>query len=274
MPNISSKYQKDYKSAKFQNPRNLRKKKERNKFLIKALVFFSVILFISILYFLFLSPYFKIETININGLNNISKEKFEQIVSDYQSSRKLLLFSRTNILIFLEKDLENKIGKSYLLEDIEVIKHYPNQIDINILEKQAKITWLTQNQCFHLDEEGTVIEYCEDNNIDFIKLKDSGNHDLQIADQAVNQDQILYFIKLKELLSSQIDCVMFEFDKNKPQSITVVTDKSFYLLINKDINLSEQVSRLFVLLESDDFKQEIDEIKYIDLRFGEKIYYQ
>ena len=73
---ISKKYQKDYKNVKFDNPRILRRRENRKKFLIRTILITIAIVFVALVYFILYSPVFEIKDVTVNGLDKIKPEIF------------------------------------------------------------------------------------------------------------------------------------------------------------------------------------------------------
>lgn len=274
MSNLSQKYQRDFKNSKFQNPRI---KKEKNALKKKILVVCLFLIFISILstliYFLFF-PKFQISEVIITGINKISREKFEKIVNDYRNSRNLLIFSNNNYFVFSGKKLQQKIGKSYLLEDIEIKKIYPNIIIIKVIEKNASLVWQTSTQCFNLDDSGVAIEYCDEKSTNFIKIRNLGEQTLKIGEQAINQKTLDYLMQCQEKFKDLISISFFEINPAEKNQITIKTTTGFDVYLNQELTVAEQYYRLFSLFNDQDIKKNLATFQYFDLRFGEKIYYK
>jgi hypothetical protein len=271
---ISPKYQKDYKKLEIKNPRLIKEKKRTRLLKVKIVCILCVLLMLFLVYFLFFSGRYSIKNVQIEGINKISREKFEKIVTEYQNSRKFLIFSRNNLLLFSEKSLREKIGESYLLETVKITKEYPGDLKIIVKEKDAKIVWLSNNKCYHLDDEAYAIEYCEVENSNLIKIQDISVKDLKIGEKSIDKYWLSYLIDCQELLKKHITPINFKIDSENLKTITVNTIEGFDIYLNTTLDLNEQVTRLATLIKNEEIKGSLSQIKYFDLRFGEKIYYK
>lgn len=274
MAQISQKYQKDYKNVSFKNPR-LKKEKEIKK--IKLVRFMQVLVGLFVVagfFFLFFSPFFKIDTINVEGLNNISAERFNEIINDYKQERVALIFSRQHMFFFSEKKLREKIGESYLLDTIDVTRTWPRTIIITVTEKDARIVWLTQNNCYNLDDQGFAIALCDAESVDLIRIKDAKNEAVTIGQQVTSPEMVLYLFGAQERLKLELHPTLFIVNFESVDGIKVETGEGFAIYMNKTLPADEQIDRLYILIGSDEVKSKLETIRYFDLRFGEKLYYQ
>lgn len=274
MPQISPKYRKDYRS---QNYRNLliARDKEKTKKRAFAIVFsVSLAILIGLGYFLFFSPVFKIKNIKINGLEKIKKENIEQIINKYLEKNKMVIFSRKNFWIFNKDELRGLIFERYYFDSFEIKKKLPSSVIINLKEKQAVVNWLTNNLCFHLDPSALVVEFCEENN-GFVTIKNLLDEPLKVGDYAIESWELKQIIELfnaiKTSIRSQLQLTQIEKDGDLLNFNTV---EGVILKFNMLLSNGEQLSRLNVLINQDDIKNNLTKLEYIDLRFGEKIYYK
>ena len=139
--------------------------------------------------------FLKITTLNLTGLNNFEKKKFEEDLN----------FLKKEDLIFLDKDkISKKILANKIVEDFSIFKNYPSELEIFI--KKTKFLAITKknNQDYYIGSNGNLI-YTKNSlerlpfifgNVepdDFLKLK------THINNSEFNFDQIknLYFFKSK-----------------------------------------------------------------------------
>lgn len=272
---ISKKYKKDYSNSKFDNPRVAQKKERRknrfNKF-VYALIVVGVVGF---LYVLFFSPFFQVKNLEINGLEKVHRENLEVIVNDYQSgSRRFFIFSKTNFWFIDKKDLVNKIEDHYAFEELSVKKRFPNKLVINLKEKAPAINWMVGNMCYHLDLSGMAIEYCE-NGEGLITIRDQVSESVEIGQSVVEAEVLDYIVTLdgqaKNILKDQYSPLFYE--KNQ-EALIVKMETGPEIRFNCNIEVGEQVSRLDLLLKESSVKDAYESLNYIDLRFGEKVYYK
>tara|TARA_B100000029_G_scaffold386438_1_gene382280 strand:- start:1682 stop:2353 length:672 start_codon:yes stop_codon:yes gene_type:complete len=139
--------------------------------------------------------FFKTTTLNISGLNNFEKEKFEK---DFD-------FLKTETLIFLDKvEISKRIFANKTIEEFSVFKNYPSELKIFIKKTNFLAITKKNNQNYYIGSNGNLI--LAKNSLenlpfifgnvepeDFLKLK------AYIDNSEFNIDQIknLYFFKSK-----------------------------------------------------------------------------
>ena len=274
MSNISSKYQKDFKNTDYKNPRLVRDEQRVKTRLFKFVVCAGIIGIGAMIYFLFFAPFFVIKNVEINGLNKIRKENIDKIVNDYRAEKSWLFFSRNNFWLFDKNDLTEKIFSHYFFEEFKIKKRLPNKVVITLKEKESAINWLTNNLCYHLDLTGLAIEYCEENN-GYLTIKDLSNVVAKVGESAIEANDLQYILKLYEqltrILAQKLNIAYVEKTNNL---LDFVTQEGIVFKMNSNLLVQEQVARLETILNQQEVKENLLKMKYFDLRFGEKIYYQ
>jgi len=60
----------------------------------------------------------------------------------------------------------------------------------------------------------------------------------------------------------------------KNKNLTFFTGQGMELKFNLNLTVAEQVARLHTILKQEQVKKYLNDLSYIDLRFGEKVYFQ
>lgn len=275
MPGIDKKYKKDFKNLEYRNPRKVKEQEKRSAQMKKLIKISIIVLIVFLLYIFFFSAFFQIKEFTIEGLNRVKHENIQKLVDDYRYKNSLFVFSKNNFWLFSPKKLQQIIEHNYRFDNLEIKKKFPNKIKIQIQEKEPIISWLTGNFCYHLDNTGLAIEYCEGED-DYIRIKDKTDKEIEIGQTALAEDKLSYIVNLDQELKNLQKEVEFSptvFEKEQ-DSILVQTDNSFYLLMNANLAVEEQVNKLSFMLDQDDVKEGIGQISYFDLRFDDKVYYK
>lgn len=274
MSKISAKYQKDFKNMDYQNPRLIRDRENRTKRIRKIFILLALVFLSGLIYFLFFSPPFRIEKIEINGLEKIKKENIDKIINDYRAERRLFIFSNNNFWLFRKNAVQRAVYERYYFEKFTIKKRLPNRILINLKEKESAINWLTNNLCYHLDLTGLAIEYCEQAG-GFLAIKDLKNHELKIGEWAVGSAELKYIVDLfqqtKKITEGKLNLIHIEKTDNL---FDFITEQGIVIKMNANLTIDEQTARLDTLLNQPEIKENLATLKYIDLRFGEKVYYK
>jgi cell division septal protein FtsQ len=274
MSQLSSKYNKKIKPRDYQNPVLLKDKQKRSKRKTKFYTIAGGIIFFVGFIFIFFAPVFQFKSVEINGLNRVSQENIIGIINTYRYEKKLFIFSRNNFWIFNKSKVTELIEDQYKFENLKIKKKLFSKLVIEIVEKEPEVIWQANNICYHLDNSGLAIEYCEGDR-DFIRIKDVNNNPVKIGERPLEQAELSYYIdlnnKIWQYFGKDFAPSLFELEYN---TIKVLTNRGFYILFNKNLGVDAQVARLQFLLNNDNMKHQLDSIQYFDLRFGEKIFYK
>ncbi len=139
--------------------------------------------------------FFKTTILNVSGLSNLEKEKFEK---DFD-------FLKTESLIFLDKvKISKRIFANKTVEEFSVFKNYPSELKIFIKKTNFLAITKKNNQNYYIGSNGNLI--LAKNSLenlpfifgnvepdDFLKLKANINNSEFKIDQIKN----LYFFKSK-----------------------------------------------------------------------------
>ena len=265
-------------------------KKKRKNFIIKLFVFIFVFL-LSIVGLVFLS---RMEKININkisilGSDIINKEDISKKTADFLNGKYLYIFPKTNIFLYPKTDLINYLYKEYpRIKNIEIkdISLDFKTLEISISLRESKALWCDKlsleegevSRCYFLDDLGFVFAPSPDF---------SGNAYFKYYGILPYGDPIgSYFLEDKEKFK-EISSLVDEIYKLEISPLYMVAENqekfTIYLAGGSKIffdtteSILKTKERIHTLIKSDDlFKKEggILEVDYIDLRFGDKVFYK
>lgn len=274
MPNLSTKYQRDYKDVEYSNPRLIRDREKRSRRWRVVFGLAVLIMLVALVYALFFSPIFEIKELKIIGLEKIKPESINNILNEYRDERRLFVFSNNNFWLFDAAEIKSLVARKYIFEKFEVKKRFPAGIEIDLKEKVSVINWLTNNFCYHLDMTGMALEYC-DGATQNLTIKDMLNHTAVVGQEIITHDELVYIVELVEqfkmLMGERMKLQQVEKTENL---MDFVSEVGPVVRFNGNLTQSEQVLRLSTLVAQPGFADKMAGLKYLDLRFGEKVYYQ
>ncbi len=268
------KIKRDFVNTDYQNPRKKINTKNRKKKIILISVIFIILTFISISVFILVGPQFRIEQIEILGLKNIKRENIEKIID--QELNKGIIFKHNNIFLFNINTIEQSISKTYILESFEIEKTFnPTQISILLEEKVSALTYITTEECFNIDINGLIVEPCNELSNEFIQIRDESGEKLYAGDLALDKQTVDYIIKLNDELQAQgIEIRTYKLPSRDRSDLRVVTGKGFEIYLNMNFEIDEQLKRFNILVREEIGADKLNTIQYIDLRFGDKVFYK
>jgi len=223
-----------------------------------------------------------ISEIEIKGNEVITDKELEEIADEYVSGYYFGLFDRSNIFIYSRKKIENEIvAKFPRVKEIDVDFENFNKISINVLERESVGVWCNsdESRCFFLDETGFVFAKAPQfsHSPFFVYQGLLGDDKDLIGKKFLNRDdfsELQSFIE--DLQDINVSIVGFKFER--VDSYELFLDGGGRIIFDPNDGYDVIRENLALALASDDLRREEDrrivEIDYIDLRFGNKIFYK
>lgn len=216
-------------------------------------VFFCAIGF----YFFFLYPYFYIKEIKVEGLDI---ENIEDMVNPHIEKNFPFFSSESIFFVSLSGIEEEILSNFHEIKNVNARRVFPHTVNIKITKRSPFLSWCNENQCFKIDEEGVVFKEGREK----ILLYKDVNKD--IGEKVITKDEV---VAIKKIINNIEGVQSFTI---LPSKMEVKTDKNYsiYFLIEDDID--RQIENLqFTLKEKINNPEEID---YIDVRYGDSVYYR
>ncbi len=283
-----SKFKKrDYKNREFKNPFFQNKKRSFSQgnlisilSLIKnklTIIIISAIMLVG-LYFLFFSNFFTIQNVNLNGLTRTNYDDVLEIINNQRNQKKFFVFNQSNILVFSKSKLIKNLDNKYDFAKIEIEKDYPANLNINIQEKSLALIWLEEEKYYNTDIDGYIISEVGALDIkkDIYPIIENRRGKLINGNQInFNQKEIDYSLKLfSEFINntSGIKIEKFILD-NDLNTVKVKSTEGPEIYFNIDEDIDKQIEKL-IIIKNEKLKDDFPKKTYIDLRYGDRVYYR
>lgn len=272
-----------YKSKKFQNP-YFRKKKDfghlpslsfnlKNKFFIIALI-----VFVFFIYLFFYSPLLKIKKINFSGNERMGESQLNEITWRYLGSKKFNILPQDNLILLDKEMLSQSLNKINSFNNIKIQKKLLHSLNIAITEKSYAFVWVEDDKYYYCDGEGNIISSVSPLDIKEKKYpivqnnlpKKIFNNQTGISSEKINiiielQNKIKEYIK-----DSQIEKFILEENEN---SVKVQFVSPPLVIFNFSDSIDGQINKL-LLIKNEKLKDDFTKKTYIDLRFGDRVYFR
>lgn len=272
---IFSYYQNREQAEFSRDSRSKQTKKNNPKFIANIPVYLSVIVILgSIIYTLSLSSTPEIKIVNSDSsiISDSDIEKYKNVTSSRLESS---VFNLSKLSINTDK-IQNE-----LLEDIPeatdiavalpIVSRSP-VVYVRIAEPSLLLS--TGSQQLILDEKGRAIADANKEDGSLIVVKDKSGLSINIGDQAIPTNQIIFINEVKAQLERKnykID--YFELSKNANELIVKLKKKDFDIKYNLSGDVRLQSGTAIATLRYLDQKN-ITPSKYIDVRVEERAYYK
>lgn len=273
-----------YKRNRLQNPFFQKRKGASfsvNFSLLKlrlSLILF-IITFLLIIWALFFSSMFEIKTINVSGNIRTLRSDIEALVWSQTTKSRFVFARQKNLLLFDKDRLNNNLNQIYLFNKVEINKKLPGTLDVNVQEKSYAFVWLEDGNYYFADAEGYLIGQISPLDIKEKSLSIIQNSgDAKITDldgvKKINTDRSVTekIIGLYQKLKDSFEIEKFIID-NELNKITIKIVNGPEIYFDKEMPDESQIEKLNVL-KNERLKEDFNKKTYIDLRFGDRIYYR
>lgn len=265
-----------YQRKNYSNPFFSRKKNSFHlpelNFKLWFLAIFLLILLSFLAWLILFSGLFAIKTVKIEGAKSVSVQEIENLVWQQIGDGGKL---SGNLLIFQCKELINSLNEKYNLDNLRVTKKFLHTLEISFQEKTMAATWRSEDKYYLIDSAGNIISQIDPLNV---------NRDYPLVETATGKIDDKK-VNITPEITDFIQKIFTEF-KNKSHNIEVdyyIADNDNYtvkmvirsgpkIYFNSKSDLSKQAKKLDVILK-EKLKEGLDKINYIDLRYGDKVYY-
>jgi len=259
--------------------------RRRRLFLIR----FYIILFFLLVIILSLAIFsghknVTVQTIIVSGNAAVQSDEVLKIANQDMAGRYWYLFAKNNSLIFprtqIKKDLLKEIKT---IKDVDISWSNWQRIDISILERKPQSVWCgndikTPGECFFIDKNGYIYSQAPVfSGTMFIK-----NYGVPVTMKNASSTDFLGQYYLTRETYTQIYNLIQILDQKGIKVVAVTYDNFDYrfilesgpeIIFNNKNSFESSFTNLFSALETKnlDLEKEASFIKYIDLRFDNKI---
>ena len=232
-------------------------------------------------YILFLSPYLLVEDSSISGAKHIPGERLEQFVTHELSGKYLGLVPRNNFFTLRTTQLESKLKQEYpLLKKATVTRVFPNTLRVELEECEKIVTWCSQGTCFMLDDNGVITEnpraYSDENKKYVLSVTDASGQTVSAGQRLFDWNFSAFVISLEPLMSERLGLSVedeFTTASRFSDELRVKTKDGWEIYLNTKIPLQKSLSTLALLFEKELSAEKRIQLKYVDLRTENRVYY-
>jgi cell division septal protein FtsQ len=262
-------------------------RKQKNKDSIISLVIYRLLLvsFVVVAFYVFLfSPFLQTEKINISGTNTINSSDIKKEVDLVLGEKYFSILPKNNLLLFpVNIAKQNILNKFKKISSIDIVKKFPNSIDIKIIERKSLLIWCSRENCFLVDEKGYAYlpadfesEDVKQNNL--LKITDESGRKVELNSKIIQDEYIGFILESKNILKQEAD---IEIDDNYlipsplADEFSVKTNNGTLLKISTQIPLQKVLKNMQIFFQKKESPvTSLDQLEYIDLRNEYKIFYK
>ena len=244
---------------------------------------FVAILCAGVYLFLFL-PSLQISQISVSGADRANAETIENIGWQYTAKNfvKVAGWELASKSIFLvnTEDIRNKVLDSdAVIENVVVEKKWPDKIDIKIKERDQVAVFCQQERCFYIDANGVIFNELTsrpDGGFIVRQSQNDGLSDFSLGSSVVSGGLITSIYQIKKNLKDNFQINLTEALISSPARLDIMTGEGWQIFFNTDDDgdISNQLTKLDLLLKQEINSEKRQVLEYVDLRFEGRAYYK
>lgn len=240
---------------------------------------FLVAAFLAIMWWFFVSSFFKITEIIQPKNDVVANENIWQLISI-----NLPLRAGFNILLLSKDNLKIDLAAAFPeITDIKIKKKPFHSIVINFTKRLPLGFWChpTGNQpqvdkCYYFDKEGIIFkEAPETEGALILKITDSTNPSIQLGNVAINGNLLDFIANFYNQIghSKKIKIVEFKIRPAANIDLEAITDGNWSIYLDPAQNPESEANNLFTVL-TEALKNRTSGLDYVDLRIPSRIFYK
>jgi len=222
-----------------------------------------------------------ISEINISG-NEVTNEKdIREIAQRGISGKYGWLFHRDNVFIYPKRNIEKGLfAFDKRIQEINIYRDSLTGIAIEVSERKPRYVWCesvseeeTTDNCFFLDEEGYIFakapQFSGSVFFTFHALREFTTD--SIGNNLFEKSEFEKFIELKNKLG-KFNFEPVEFIEKEKGDFDILLKNGVNIMFNKNQDIDVQLENLNSVVET--INSSDKQLEYIDLRFGNKVFYR
>lgn len=277
-------FKKNSRSTFQEQLRQKKRKKKGRKILL--LCFALIICFSGMVYGLFFSPYFDIQTITVNGTDIVSSDKVKETINTLADEKTWGVFHNRNIFFFPVSYLQTNLFDTFPpIANVTISKkphiirlgswNQKSELVIHISERPHTALSCDSEKCFIVDNNGVLFSSVpiESNTSSLRILESSISSDITLPQSLYSSDFIEFIKKIKKL-SADEGVIFDSFSQvNDFGDIQARTANNYSVFFTMSQDAKKQVQILKELL-SKMIQGDITKLDYINLRVENRAYYK
>lgn len=247
-------------------------------YLLLAGTFLSVSVYVGLF-----SSLMQIERVEIRGVQSLAVAGIEEKVFEFIDQKAWLVLSGRNYFIFSSDKLASQLQSDFKrIRHVEVIRRFPDRLEIAIEERRAVFVWCSRDSCYLVDEEGLPYQEADfesaeirENNL--IVVKNESGQAVEEGRQILSPESIDFLLNIGSGISEETGIgVKDTFSTPSPVSGDFLADsiEGWKIYLNQSLGVDKTVDMLKVVLEKNIRPEDRSKLEYIDLRTENKVYYR
>lgn len=251
------------------------------KSILKKMWFWLLILFavlvLSISYFILFYPKFQVKNIVISGNEKVNAQDLQKLVLENINTGLVKFWnidvsSKSIFLVNTDKLNKEILRKLPIIEKLQINRKLPETVLLGIEERKPVGIFCPpsgENNCFLVDQNGIIYELLTAVPSNIIIVRQAGNNNpLSAGEKALAQNISDAISKIQKNLKDNFQIDLREAFVTSPIRLNITTKENWqiYFDVSSSADIDLQITKLNLLLKNEISKDDIKNLRYIDLR--------
>ena len=189
--------------------------------------------------------------------------------------RKIFIFPTKSIFLTNFQEIKKNLLETFpKISQINLKRKFPDILILKIHEREPLFVFCKNSSpCFYLDREGVIFEEISDAEESFLEIRDFRSQEINLGKKVIEKEFLDEIKKITFELTENLGILIKEFVLFE-EKIEVKTTQDFEIYFNPKEDIPDQIQNLSLVLEEEIPTENRANLEYIDLRFGNRVYYK
>lgn len=239
------------------------------------LVFFGLTAFLIGGVYLLRLSYWQIRKVEVGSSGVLTPQEIKAKIDDFLPGKILYFLPRSSFLLFSSSGLAAILQEDFpQIESLSIQKKFPDSLGVTVKERELFGVFCNE-ECVYIDKKGFAYDSAPSSSGSLlVKIKsDAARAQVgsTVVDSTLMNDFLLLFAGVGK--ASGVKAIAYEFSVKIPSEIKVETSERFKLIFKRGGDFEKAFRALKTVLEQE-VKDKRSQLEYIDLRFGNKVFYR
>ncbi len=232
-------------------------------------------------YMLLFSPVMNVEVLHVEGNSRVTQSDVEKYFAEEREGVFGFVLKRQNFFLFRTGALRNRLQQELpAIENVRVEKEFPNKVNIFIEERQIAVLWCSRGPCSLVRNDSVAAEGAnvpdKKGNLPLYTIVDTGGLPVTLGEKIFDYPFVEYFRENVQLLQEEFGIAV----KNEATSasrfsdeVRFSTETGYELLLSMRFDPHQNMKFLHLFFDQEFSLERQGELKSIDLRTENRIYY-
>ncbi len=259
----------------------LRERRLRRKRILLSLFAALIVLSVALVVGLTWIPFIRIHAIEVSGQKSVEKEDVLRVVEAELAGGYLYLFAKSNIFLYPKTAIRQAVLHTFpTFSKVTVSALSFQMLGVSVVERQPVALWCGESiasstSCYLVDEAGIVfapaVVYSGDAYQKYFGVLKGESLPRQFLDAT----QFHALSGLADALGQKLGLRVLDVVVDDAGDVRIVFENTFALILPLSANQGDIFERFELALHAKPFTaHKLSDFAYLDLRFGDKLYYK